>query len=90
VKEAAMNGINRFDTAKRDTDYLMKPLNELEVTSVRALVAYVAHTQSASDVTVCEVLGAKFGAPDVGALRRRDYDEVIRFLVDLKLNETLN
>ena len=85
-----MNGIKFVDTTEWDTDCLMRHLNELEVTSVRALVAYVAHTQSASDVTVCEVLGAKFGAPDVGALRRRDYDEVIRFLVDLKLNETLN
>jgi len=41
-------------------------------------------------VTVGAMVGAKFNAADVTGLRRKDYDEVIKFLIDLKIRETLN
>jgi|GEM_PF-6625648 hypothetical protein len=67
-----------------------RTLNELELMSVQALVAYVANDQTVSDVTVGAMVGAKFNAADVTGLRRKDYDEVIKFLIDLKIRETLN
>ena len=86
-----MNKIAYNDNVATPTiEYGEGTLNELELKSVKAVIAYVAHMQTASDVTVSSILGAKFGASDVTELRQKDYDEVIRFLVDLNLKEAIN
>jgi len=65
-------------------------LNKLEHNSVIALVAYVAHNQKANEETVRDVLKTAFAVNDTKALLASQYDEVIRFLVDLRLNEIIN
>ena len=65
-------------------------LNKLELNSVIALVAYVSHAQKANEETVRDVLKTAFSVNDIKALLASQYDEVIRFLVDLRLNEIIN
>ncbi len=65
-------------------------LNRLELRSVAALIAYVAHTQKTGEENVRHVLASAFNVTDVTALLAAQYDEVVRFLVDLRLNEIIN
>jgi len=67
-----------------------EPLNENELKSVSALLAYTAHTQHADEKTVRAIVETKFGVKDVTALPQKNYDEVIRFLVDLQLDLIVN
>ncbi|GEM_PF-2872830 len=66
------------------------PLNDNELKSVRALIAYTAHNQKAAEETVQAVLETGFGVDHYTKLQQKDYEEVIRFLVDLRLNELRN
>jgi len=65
-------------------------LNKMELTAITAVVAYVAHTQNASETTVVSILTSQFGVTKVDTLPSQKYDEAIRFLVDLKLDEVIN
>jgi hypothetical protein len=58
-------------------------LNENEIKSVEALIAYVAHNQQLDPRTIRTIVEARFGVHDVMLLRQKDYEEVIRFLVDV-------
>ena len=66
------------------------PLNDIELFSVTAAIAYVAYTQKANEDTVCSILASAFGVSGVKALSSKHYDEAIRFLVDLRVNEAVN
>jgi hypothetical protein len=78
------------DVADLATKYHNRALNDLELTSIRSLIAYVAHEQGASGATVAAMVDARFGADGMNQLHRKDYNEVVRFLVDLNIKETLN
>lgn len=65
-------------------------VNRLEITSIRALLAYTAHNQNVSESTLMEVVTARFGVDDVAKLTSRSYDQVIRFLVDVQIDLILN
>ena len=65
-------------------------MNKLELTSVSALVAYVAHAENISESTVAEMVTTHFHVEEVTKLPSRSYDDVIRFLVDAQMNILLN
>jgi hypothetical protein len=65
-------------------------LSRDELLSVKALVAYQAHNQKAAEETVAAVVGARFNVEDMAVLARKDYEAVIRFLVDLRLSDVTN
>jgi hypothetical protein len=65
-------------------------LNGYELQAIENLFAWVAKEQNAAPETVRSMTAASFGAHDVGAIPRRDYDEVIRFLLDLRLDDMRN
>jgi len=67
--------------------YGLKPLKENELVSIYALFAWVANEQSAAEETVRSITETRFGVKDVTKLQQKDYDEVIRFLVDLRIDE---
>ncbi len=67
-----------------------KPLNKIELQSIYSMIAYVAHTQGASESTVASILTAKFGGEDVSALPSRHYQQMIEFLVDLEIEKIVN
>jgi hypothetical protein len=70
--------------------YGLSPLNENELKSVYALLAYVAHNQRVRQETVQAVVETRFGVDQVEKLAQKDYEEVIRFLVDLCVEELLH
>lgn len=60
-------------------------LNANELKSIYALLAYVSYQQQVQQQTVAAILGTRFGVEEVTQLQTKDYEEVIRFLVDLNV-----
>ena len=75
---------------ERASTYSLQALQDNELRSVYALFAWVANEQRAATETVQSITEARFGIDDVSQLKKRDYDEVIRFLVDLRIDELKN
>jgi hypothetical protein len=67
--------------------YGTTPLRANELQSVYALFAWVANEQGAAIDTVQAMTETRFSVNDVTKLQQKDYDEVIRFLVDLRIDE---
>ncbi len=68
----------------------LDPMNPYEQTSIRALLAWAANEQKAAPETVQAVTEVRFGVDDVTHLQRKDYEDVIKFLIDLRLDEMKN
>jgi len=68
----------------------LQPLQALELRSIYALFAWVANEQQAAPETVRSMTESRFGVAAIEQLRQKDYDEVIKFLVDLRLDELKN
>jgi hypothetical protein len=68
----------------------LETLNSYELQAIENLFAWVAEEQDAAPETVRSMTEASFGAHNLGAIARKDYDEVIRFLLDLRLDDMLN
>jgi len=58
-------------------------LDEHELTSVRALVAYAAMNTGKPEEEIQQRLSTKFSAANINHLPSRSYEDVIKFLVDL-------
>lgn len=67
--------------------YGLTPLKDNELKSVYALFAWVANEQKAAEETVRAMTETRFNVETVTDLRQKDYDEVIKFLVDLRIDE---
>lgn len=65
-------------------------INEKELTSIYALLAYVAYNQNVRQDTVQMILEAQFGVDHVAKIRRNDYMRAIEFLVDMRMDEIMN
>lgn len=65
-------------------------INDKELTSIYALLAYVAYNQNVRQDTVQMILEAQFNVDHVAKLRRNDYMRAIEFLVDMKMDEIMN
>lgn len=65
-------------------------INDRELLSIYALLAYVAHNQNVRQDLVEKVVEAEFGVDNVAKIRRDDYERAIAFLVDLRLDELVN
>lgn len=65
-------------------------INERELHSIYALLAYVAYNQNVRQETVQMIVEAQFNVDHVAKLRRDDYMRAIEFLVDLKMDEVMN
>ena len=66
------------------------PLNQLELSSVRALMAYAASNQNVHQSVIEEAVSDQFGVKDVTEIQSLSYDDVIRFLIDLQVDLILN
>jgi hypothetical protein len=65
-------------------------MNKYEQASVRALMAWAANEQKAPPETVKAATEVRFGVEDVTHIQRRDYEDVVKFLIDLRLDEMKN
>jgi hypothetical protein len=87
---AAKSG-RQISASSHAGNYIVGPsvetLNQQELKSVYALLAYVAHNENIQQETVQAIVEATFGVNHIEKLQHKDYDEVIRFLVDLRIDE---
>jgi hypothetical protein len=65
----------------------LQTMNERELGAIFSLFAWVATEQDTAPETVREIAAAHFATEDVTELPSKDYDEVIRFLMDLRIDE---
>ncbi len=61
-------------------------MSDRELTSIKALLAFMAHDHNISEESVREAVTSHFGVDDVKNLPRQKYDDVIRFLVDIQVD----
>jgi hypothetical protein len=76
--------------ASKMTTRQAERINERELLSIYALLAYVSHNQNIRQETVQLIIEAEFGVDHVSKIRREDYERAIEFLVDLKIEEVMN
>lgn len=92
--KAAPNALSRARATRHVTDRAqvrsLDYMNEYEQTSIRALLAWAANEQKAPPETVKAVTEVHFNVNDVKDLQRKDYEEVIKFLIDLRIDELKN
>ena len=67
--------------------YGLGPLKIRELKSVYELFAWVANEQGAAEETVQAMTEVQFSVNDVTKIKQKDYEEVIKFLVDLRIDE---
>lgn len=94
VEVAKDLGVTDVHHANYHSDQQSSPkterINERELTSIYALLAYVAYNQNVRQETVQMIVEAQFGVDHVAKLYRHDYMRAIEFLVDMKLDEIIN
>jgi len=62
------------------------PINNLELASIKSLLAYTAYDRKVSEDVVRDVFSSRFGLDNVEKLPRKSFDEAIRFLIDVQLD----
>ena len=65
-------------------------INDRELTSIYALLAYVAYNQNVNQETVQMILEAEMRVDHVAKIARNDYMRAIEFLVDVRMDEVIN
>lgn len=58
-------------------------LNKLERQSIQSLIFFLAYENDVKETFFLKLLEERFGARDVKELRKKDFDAVIRYLIDL-------
>ena len=61
-----------------------EPVNQLEQTSLKALIGWVAANCNVSETQIAARLTQSFGADTIDGIDRSDFDEAIAWLVDFK------
>ncbi|MFA4993978.1 MAG: hypothetical protein WC521_01580 [Bdellovibrionales bacterium] len=65
-------------------------LNGLELSSVRALIDYVAYTHKFNEVVIRSLVEDYFRTDDIQKIRRNDFDKAVAYLVDLDPRMAMN
>jgi len=73
------------DTVKSMETNTAEQLNNLELTSIKALLAYTAYDRRVSEAIVQDVFKTRFGISCLEQLPRDCYDDAIRFLIDVQI-----
>lgn len=83
-KKAAQNRFNL------NSEILNQPISENEVKSISTLIAWIANKQNVSLDLVRSLFENEFGLKDFGTLRLMDYENAIKFLVDMRINRMVH
>ncbi|MDR3614069.1 MAG: hypothetical protein P4L53_10895 [Candidatus Obscuribacterales bacterium] len=65
-------------------------LNKLERVSVNALITYAAYDTGVSEDVVRAIVETRFNVDDISKIQGCDYEDVIRYLVDLNPKAIIN
>lgn len=68
----------------------LQTMNERELGAIFSLFGWVAAEQDTAPETVREMTETHFETDDVAGMPSKNYDEVIRFLMDLRIDEMRN
>lgn len=71
-------------------EHQAKRVNEIELTSIKGLIAYVSYTQEVSQETVIAILTAQYGVDKPENILARHYNNAIEYLVDLEMKKVVN
>lgn len=63
------------------------PLSARELGAVSSVIAYIAYSQQVGQGAVARVLASAMGVRDLKEIGRDRYDDAIRFLVQLRLDQ---
>lgn len=87
-----MNEDNGTSTAlsSKPSSLEQESVGKQELISIAALVEYVAHEQNSDCETIHSIVLTRFSVDHLTQLRKMDYDNALKFLVDLRVNEVLN
>jgi hypothetical protein len=70
--------------------YRRKYLNVVETKAINALIAYIAYTQNVAERTVSSIVCSEFSATDIARIPSEQYDQIVAFLIDLKMAAVVN
>jgi len=79
-----------FVAQREGKNMTSSPINHLERTSIYALANYIAFESNLCEEVVLDIVASKFGVEKIGDIRRDNYDDAIRYLVDLNSKEIFN
>lgn len=65
-------------------------LNENEQKSISALIAYAAYYRNTDGETIKALIKNQFNVDKIEELKNKDYDEAVRYLVNLKEASSMN
>lgn len=80
----------RFLSSSSHSPLASHPLNDLEVRAIESLIAYVAHHQKVSKDAVRVVTMTQFCVAETKDLMTRHYQNVIEYLLDLRMSHVMN
>lgn len=67
-----------------------RPLRKMELQSVKAMIAYIAYSQGTEERGVEDVVTSYFDVKTIDTLLSYRYQEIIEYLVGLKMKEVVN
>ena len=65
-------------------------LNALELNAVENIIAYIAFAEKTDKLTVTSILTSTFGVKEVKDILSKQYEQVIRFLLELNTKLIIN
>ena len=65
-------------------------LNELESNSIENIISYIAFAEKTNKSTVTSILTSAFEAKEVKDIRSKDYENAVRFLIELNTKLIIN
>ncbi len=64
--------------------------DKLQMTSIYALVSHTAYDKGVNEDVVRTLVGGHFGVSDIAKIPTKNYEEVVRFLVELNVKKAMN
>lgn len=79
------------DEGKNMTEFSagVSALNSLDLTSVRALISYVAHTKGLDESEVRSLVEHYFETDDIEHLQQADFTKAVAYLVDIETHAAI-
>ena len=85
-----MSQNNNLEPKTSDMNSSGQLMDKNQLKSLGALISYVSHEQNVDFETVKCIIEAKFGVDNIGQLKATNYDDIVRFIVDFRIDRSIN
>jgi hypothetical protein len=86
--------ITDSDSCRREISETAKVRNEEllhhEMITVSAMIHWMANERKVSSELVQAILETQFGVNNIQKLKRKHFDDIIKFLIDIRIKEVLH